>query len=66
MAQSKAVRDRENRKSSNARHTEFLTGAMIDITTYNGKVRMFDVKAPVPSTAEFVGRLSDDLLPKGE
>jgi len=63
MPQSKAVRDRQNRKDTSERFTEAVTGSMIDVTTYNGNVRMLDVKTPVPSSASFAGKIMDGVLP---
>jgi len=63
MPQSKAVRDRKHRKDTSERFAEPIMGSMIDVTTYNGTVRMLDVKTPVPSSASFAGKIMDGVLP---
>jgi len=66
MTQSKAVRDRKNRKDNSGSFQEFMTGAMVSVRTYNGETRMVDVSAACPSTAKFAGRMHDNLLPTPE
>ncbi len=66
---SKAVRDRKNRRDTSGSFTEFMTGAMVSVRTFNGETRMVDVKGFCPSTAAFAGKVDEELhteLPEGE
>jgi len=63
MTQSKAVRDRKNRRDTSQRLNEAFLGAMVSATAYNGDVRMIDVMPAVPGSASMAGKMAGGLIP---